>query len=287
MNELRDVRIEADLQSALDAGHHVWVIGDVHGFSNTLRHLVQTLNMSQDDRLVLLGDLIDRGPNSFDVVRFAREDSRIHCVKGNHEQMMIESFTLEKVDAPDQEARVWIHNGGRETIASYFRAFPEDARGALDWMLGQDIAWMISLPAHIVLDKWRLVHAGYHPIRSLDEQTEKDLLWIRKEFHVASSPIDDERSVVFGHTPTMNLYSRSENRWGDAWFSTVQLQDGRPASVGLDTCVFHKQNQPAVLTAFDLQTLEVRPLNRCEPWREDDWIRARLHETLPHTSFSS
>ena len=70
MRALRNSEIESELQSALDEGHRVWVIGDVHGFSVTLRQLVKQLNPSENDRIVLLGDLIDRGPDSFDVVRF-------------------------------------------------------------------------------------------------------------------------------------------------------------------------------------------------------------------------
>ena len=93
MDEFRDEGIEADLQTTLKQGGNVWVIGDVHGFNDTLRQLVASLELTIDDRVVLLGDLIDRGPDSFDVVRFAREDPRIHCIKGNHEAMMVENFT--------------------------------------------------------------------------------------------------------------------------------------------------------------------------------------------------
>tara|TARA_B110001452_G_C15190838_1_gene413473 strand:+ start:69 stop:926 length:858 start_codon:yes stop_codon:yes gene_type:complete len=276
MKQLRNTEVEINLQNALDGGHRVWVIGDVHGFSESLRRLVRTLELSEDDRVVLLGDLIDRGPDSFDVVRFAREDPRVFCVKGNHEMMMTENFALDLIEHPNEDARVWFHAGGRETVASYFRAFPDDAEGALRWMIDQDIEWMKALPAHIVLEQWRLVHAGYNPNRTIGEQDESDLLWIRSPFHSSNHPIDPARSVVFGHTPTMTLYPRKEDRWGDVWYSDVVLEDGRAASIGLDTCVFHKQNQPAVLSALDLQTLEVRTLNRCEAWKEDDWIRARF-----------
>ncbi|MFB1005817.1 MAG: metallophosphoesterase [Candidatus Poseidoniaceae archaeon] len=277
MRALRDSAIEKELQSTLDRGHKVWVIGDVHGFSVTLRQMIETLNLSSEDRVVLLGDLIDRGPDSFDVIRCAREDHRIFCVKGNHEGMMAANFTMEKIDHPDQDAIAWYHNGGRETVASYFRAFPEDAQGgALQWMMKEDIDWVTELPAHIVLDRWRLVHAGYNPDCGTEEQTEKDLLWIRSAFYRNTHPIDSERTVVFGHTPTMTLYPRSEDRWGEVWFADVELEDGRSASIGMDTCVFHISDHPAVLTALDLQTLEIRSLNRCEPWEEDDRIRARF-----------
>ncbi len=48
--------------------------------------------------------------------------------------------------------------------------------------------------------------------------------------------------------------------------SKIATVDGRSASIGLDTCVFHDENKPALLTAFNLQTLEVRQIERVEPW---------------------
>ena len=287
MDEFRDAGVEADLQSTLDQGGRVWVIGDVHGFNETLRQLVASLELAINDRVVLLGDLIDRGPDSFDVVRFAREDPRIHCIKGNHEAMMTENFELELIDHPDQGMAKWLYNGGHETVASYIRAFPKDARGSLEWMIEADVAWMRLLPAHIVLDQWRLVHAGYNPRLEMNEQRLEDLLWIRKPFHTAWQPLDLERTVLFGHTPTMNLYPRSENRWGEVWHSSMKLSDGRSASIGMDTCVFHKTDQPAVLSAFDLNTHEVRTMARCEPWVEVDWVEARSKQHNQNASLSS
>ena len=287
MDDFRDAGIEEDLQRTLDRGGHVWVIGDVHGFNKTLRQLVAKLELTIDDRVVLLGDLIDRGPDSFDVIRFAREDPRIHCIKGNHEAMMTENFDLELIAHPDQDMAKWLYNGGHETVASYLRAFPEDAKGALEWMIEADVSWMRLLPAHIVLERWRLVHAGYNPRLEMNEQRLDDLLWIRKPFHTAWQPLDLQRTVLFGHTPTMNLYPRSENRWGEVWHSSMKLSDGRSASIGMDTCVFHKTDQPAVLSAFDLNTHEVRTMARCEPWAEADWVEARSEQPKQNTSLSS
>ena len=97
VTHMRRKDIENDLQNALENGHNVWAIGDVHGFSLTLEALLDTCELTMDDRVVLLGDLIDRGPDSFDVVRIARSDPRIHCLKGNHEDMMVNGFKLESL----------------------------------------------------------------------------------------------------------------------------------------------------------------------------------------------
>jgi hypothetical protein len=65
------------------------------------------------------------------------------------------------------------------------------------------------------------------------------------------------------------------------------LSDGRSASIGMDTCVFHKTDQPAVLSAFDLNTHEVRTMARCESWAEADWVEARSEQPKQKTSLSS
>ena len=266
--------MEKDLQDSLDNGHNVWAIGDVHGFSLTLERLLDTFDLSLDDRVVLLGDLIDRGPDSFDVVRIARSDPRIHCIKGNHENMMVDGFNMEQLQNPGSDMRMWLYNGGQATVASYIRAYTdefghEDSEQLLLQVV-DDKEWMQRLPSHVVLNQWRMVHAGYDPRRELEGQEEDTLLWIRKPFHKAKQPIDAERTVVFGHTPTMTLNKHlGSAKWGKPWFSEVQLSDGRSASIGLDTCLFHEENQPATLTALNLQTLEVRHVNRVERWSED------------------
>ena len=58
-------------------------------------------------------------------------------------------------------------------------------------------------------------------------------------------------------------------KWGHPWFSKFHLNDGRSASVGLDTCLFHEERQPAMLTAYNLQTLDVVRIARVEQWNED------------------
>ena len=263
--------MEKDLQRSLDDGASVWVIGDIHGFSVTFENLVDILQLSENDRVVVLGDLIDRGPDSYSVVKIVQADSRIYSTKGNHEQMMVEGF-IPKGISHKLEANLWLRNGGIETAASYIRAFTdhsgEEDSVALEQEIIADKKWMNSLPAHVILDKWRLVHAGYDPRTELDEQGEAEHLWIRTPFHNSTTAIDEQRCVVFGHTPTMLLFGDSDNSYGNIWYSDVRLKDGRAASIGIDTCLFHKQQLPAWLSAINLQTMEIKQMPRVEVWND-------------------
>ena len=89
---MRDNELERELQNLMDCGGSVWVIGDVHGYFGTLEALLQKLELEEGDAVVMLGDLIDRGPESAKIVRHVRRTGRLHSIRGNHEQMMIQGF---------------------------------------------------------------------------------------------------------------------------------------------------------------------------------------------------
>ena len=255
---LRDIELEGKLQDALDAGHNVWVVGDVHGFYQTMVELCQRLALKENDWVVFLGDLIDRGPNSFGVVHHVMSEARMATVKGNHEAMMVQQFTMEKLRQPDLDVRLWMRNGGNTTVKSYLLAH-QSTEGRLDESAlaicaERHTTWMAELPTHIVLDRWRLVHAGYRPGVDLDAQNDDDLLWIRREFHASHVPVDPLRTVVFGHTITAGLPGRTLADWGRPWESEVMLEDERPSAIGLDTCLYHGPEGKRRLTAINLRT---------------------------------
>ena len=265
----RDTALEHRLQKTLDEGHRVWVVGDVHGFHLTLEALLEQLTLSAEDMVVFLGDLIDRGPGSYQVVRTVMNHPQCVSVLGNHEAMMLEQFTEERLARHDQDVVAWWHNGGSSTVFSYEQAHTDDANHldepAMYAAVEQHRDWLSTLPLHIVLDRWRLVHAGYDPTLPLDEQSEDEYLWIRRAFHETTVPVDPQRTVVFGHTPTSALPGHSTANLGEIWQSSVVLEDGRNASIGIDTCLFHRQPGAKHLTAYDLQTGDVVHQARLEP----------------------
>ena len=256
MNGRRNRKIEAELQTVLDQGGNVWAIGDVHGYAETLSSLIDSLNLSSRDRVVLLGDLIDRGPNSCEVIRIARENPQIFSVLGNHEEMMLKSFDVENIGLMTPLQAGWFYIGGRATSLSYISEFT-NSNGALEnfnlkLRVGKDLAWLDSLPHHIVLDDFRLVHAGYSPWDgNLDLQSTDNLLWIRGEFHNSITPVDDKRTVVFGHS-TMPGFGLKQT---EVWESEAELKNSRPAAIGIDSCCYAGKDPQ--LTALNLQTGDI------------------------------
>mgnify|MGYP001374003596 CR=1 FL=1 len=259
--KMRDYVLEKNIQNAIDSGFNVWVIGDVHGYYNTLELLLKNLKLKSDDVVILLGDLIDRGPRSAHVVKYARESENTHTVRGNHEQMMIDGFD-EKLFFKDSniDSRIWYHNGGINTEASYIRLYGGEERASEE--AGKDVKWMEQLVTEIVLDDWRIVHGGYDQNHDVEGQGSDVHMYVRKQFYTSKKAIDPKRTILFGHTVTFKHLHKDDSMAGLIWESDVKLDDNRPMAIGMDTCLYHNYNLPRVLSAFNLQTREVMYQNR-------------------------
>ena len=136
---IREKETEIELQNALNRGGHVWVIGDVHGHSDALENLISEIDPNPGDRIVLLGDLIDRGPDARMVIRIARQRADTFVLKGNHEEMALEGFSGEGELAWSPPLN-WLVNGGKQCLDSYRNGDGELIQE--EWI--RDLVWMAS-----------------------------------------------------------------------------------------------------------------------------------------------
>jgi serine/threonine protein phosphatase 1 len=168
------------------------IIGDVHGHYDGLMLLFEAISPNCDDRIYFLGDLIDRGSQSAQVIKFVRDNG--YCsLLGNHEQLLLEAFWDGEVNRSALNA--WLYSGGQATVSSY-----KDAASLLD-----DVDWMRTLPLYQDLGDLWLVHAGVHPLLPIDEQGAEDFCWIRGPFHCIESPYFPDKTIVVGHTITFTF----------------------------------------------------------------------------------
>ena len=225
---------------ALPDGERVYAIGDIHGRRDcfdTLLGLIDEDDAARgrtDTRLILLGDLIDRGSDSRGVIERAMHiaaSPKTILLMGNHEEILI------RVWEGDRSAASLFHRvGGRETLLSYGVSEAQYDDCDLD-----DLADLVeaTVPAeHIAFlrtfqDQWRagdylFVHAGIRPGLALDEQSGSDMRWIRREF------LDDPRShgvmVVHGHSITEDVDERA-NRIG---IDTGAFASGKLTALGIE-----------------------------------------------------
>jgi serine/threonine protein phosphatase 1 len=195
-----------------------YIIGDVHGHYQTLMKLVEKL--PENATLVFVGDLIDRGSQSAEVVKFVREGGH-YCVMGNHEYLM-ERFgssfiaSIEQ-NEPVKQHNMWYTNGGIATLKSYGLIMLEEGKPVLTPdvkkrlpLFKEDIAWIRKLPLYLELDishpSGKPVVVSHAPVATVWEMRDNDAmyqtfmdmaLWNRRE------PDEDAKIFnVFGHTVT-------------------------------------------------------------------------------------
>jgi serine/threonine protein phosphatase 1 len=173
---------------------HIYAIGDIHGCADKLRRLIDQLAIDpKQDQLVFVGDYIDRGPDSFEVVDYLLGLKSIFpnvvFLKGNHEQMLEDYLA-----GPDK--LTFLINGGQATLDSYLRHRPSP-QGPVFPLRHQ--VFFKGLRLFYETQNYLFVHAGLKPKVPLAQQHPGDLLWIRSQF--IYSDVDFGKQVVFGHTP--------------------------------------------------------------------------------------
>jgi len=209
LNRFTRRREKARPVAHVPAGQRIYAVGDIHGRLDLLRQLIEKIEADDvasgqaDSLVILLGDLVDRGPDSrgvLDTVRAWQQRRKVRVLMGNHEEMFVNALDREEV------LRHFLRHGGRETVLSYGME-REQYRAAKvaevqQWMRAavpqEDLDFIASFEDRIVVGDYLFVHAGILPGTPLEEQRSKDLRWIREPFLSHAAP--HEHVVVHGHS---------------------------------------------------------------------------------------
>ncbi|ABF53302.1 metallophosphoesterase [Sphingopyxis alaskensis RB2256] len=229
----------ADTRSMAD-GILLYAIGDIHGRDDLFSDLLDKIAADRRGRphelcvLVLLGDLVDRGPDSDRVIERAlslpAHFDRVHHLIGNHEESMLAAL------AKDVRAlRFFVRIGGEATIRSYLRddklydrlTFEELADVFSDAVPRSHMDFLRRGEDMVRYGDYVFVHAGVRDSVPLDRQKLTDLRWIRDEF--LSSKRDHGALIVHGHTIAAEVEERP-NRIG---IDTGAYRTGRLTAIGL------------------------------------------------------
>ena len=200
---------------------NLFAIGDIHGCLNELTKLHKNILSHdkfevQNDLLIYLGDYIDRGKYSKDVIdqilKLKNNKIKMINLMGNHDEFMIDFLFNDKNNIKD-----WLNFGVDETFRSYGievvefikDGFENDVisqlRNTLHKKMGQDhIDFFRNLQISFSTDKYLFVHAGIDPQKKLNEQTKKDFLWSRSS-KFFNKNFKFEKIIVHGHTPEQNV----------------------------------------------------------------------------------
>lgn len=214
-------------------------IGDIHGCLTEFNNLLDKLNYNpNEDRIILVGDLIDRGPDSVGVVRKARL-LNLECVMGNHEHKFLKWYKTfgTKVDVYDEK--------------SYYKEF-----------LPQDIDYIFKMPTYIQVGNFIIVHAGLKPNIPINKQSKDDLLYLRytdknrkfislkKVFSLGKEVTGAHFWTEFWQGPESVIYGHNVNSFDNPLIEKITPEI---TCYGIDTgCCFGGH-----LTAFILETKEI------------------------------
>jgi serine/threonine protein phosphatase 1 len=226
----------------------LFAIGDIHGYadevSTLLDYLVDSKGCSSVDQVIFMGDYIDRGSGSSQVIQrmleVQREWPKTVFLKGNHEQMLLGFLGL-----GGSNGEFYIRNGG----ATFFKSYGIDGLDSLTALRERipdaHLAFLQQLELGVSLGDFIFVHAGLSLELPLEQQREEDLLWIREEF--VRYPHNFGKTVVFGHTAFNQIFLDLPYRIGidtgvayGNKLSAVELLNSEVYQVEVGSRVVHK-----------------------------------------------
>ena len=190
-------------------------VGDIHGRADLLERLLEHVHAFHPDaRVVFLGDIIDRGPDSKDCLDMVASElarnSASRLIMGNHEDLM-----LRFVDGGSEWSRSWCWNGGLSTVASYgYKGYDflddddlvclsDELADILRTEQSSHIAMIRDAVAFLELPNFVLVHAGIDPAFPMDQQNPYKMRWDSKTLIACHDRLP--KTVVHGHTITESL----------------------------------------------------------------------------------
>lgn len=200
-----------DLDShVLATDEAVCLVGDIHGRADLLTRLLSLRQQHfPQTRLIVLGDMIDRGDDSAEVLRLLQAEPEAVCLMGNHEDML-----LSTLEDPVRHGRSWLSHGGMATLMSYgLRSLPRtapelvDMADALRAAMGSETRrWLQSLPVIWRSGSLVAAHAGLDPALPPEAQETEALLWGHPAF--GSVPRHDGLWVAHGHIVVDQAFAR-------------------------------------------------------------------------------
>ena len=208
---------------------NTFIMSDIHGEYELFLKMLKKINFSKSDKLVILGDVLDRGKGSIKILEYIMGKDNIELIMGNHEKMFLD-FVLAKNENDKYFAyHMWMNNGGYTTLAEYDR---------LNTYKQEEIVnFLRNLPMYKVIDNYSLVHSGLNMSglslnlsidKIIEVQSDEDFLWSREEFYNYKAV--EGFIVIFGHTPTPFLRGQNED-----YDFTIWHDERYKDKIGIDT----------------------------------------------------
>jgi len=213
----------------------LFTISDIHGcFKPFYELLINTIKLTKSDQLILLGDYIDRGEQSKEVIDFIidlnKERFNVSTLTGNHEVMLLDSYYNHELEP------IWLMNNGASTLMSFGI---DDIRNIDNHYLD----FFSSLEYYKIVGNIIFVHAGFNDQAINPFADKHSMIWEGRAFY--QNPMLSEKTVIHGHRPNK--------------ISNLRKQIEEKARViSIDTgCVYENEMGYGILTALEVNTMTV------------------------------
>lgn len=218
----------------------LYLVSDIHGEYQKFLKLLDKIGFNNNDTMIILGDVIDRGKDSIPLLQFIMRQKNIELLQGNHEDMMLKSL----INQNKAYYFCWLENGGISTLSQFDKLNKIQQNNILNYLE--------SCKYYKIIDNYILSHAGvktslYDCNIVINEfmqlQTEEDLLW-RQDFHNTKSL--DRYICIFGHIPTVYINQSHP----------MKIWNGKN-KIGIDCGAYFKGGRLACLRLDDMREFYV------------------------------
>ncbi len=231
----------------------IYATSDIHGNLDRLKRLIKEIELSKEDVLYIIGDLVDRGEEPIEVIEYIMDKPNIEVIMGNHDEMML--YSLKYKDEVQIER--WSRNGCIPTEVGFQKRSIEAQEKILNYIE--------NLPYYKLIDnKYLLVHAGFEPQRLFENMKNKSLeealieqkdrlVWVRQDFYMNKAL--EGIITIFGHSPTPSINKAFGNeivKPNEIWFDKIYND-----KIGIDVGNCQEGGRLAALRLDDFKTYYV------------------------------
>jgi serine/threonine protein phosphatase 1 len=201
--------------------NRLFAVGDIHGCATALRTLIEAIDPQPEDTIVVLGDVIDYGPDTKGVIQQLIELSQrcqLFLVRGNHEELLLDAVSSRS------DVRHWIDCGGRTTLMSY----PD--RKADELIDPDHLRFLRNDREYYQTDKFIFVHASYDPAQPMIRQSRRMLRW-ESVSPAKAAPHCSGKTAIAGHSRQITgevlnlgfLKVIDTNASGGGWLTALEV----------------------------------------------------------------
>jgi len=217
-----------------------FVIGDIHGRYKALKQVLELSNFNyKEDLLILLGDIVDGGYNTYQVVEELLKIDNIKLIIGNHDKWFMDNISS------GWSGSIWLNQGGKNTLDSYRKA-------SIDGMIPVTHQEFFNNGSYYsILDNMLFVHGGFDPRIDVENNSMTTLLWDRSLINRHINGRIEKRfdKIFVGHTSTEFYGSLKPLKFGKLWMlDTGAGWSGKLTIMDIDTEEYWQSDkqEPAV-----------------------------------------